>query len=555
MTGGVRGGRSVFAYLVAILVVWLLLPSHGASADGDDLGAGLTVVPTNDGTDADLGGNNRLWFNSAPGGTATRKFVLTSQSLVEQTASFEILNLLVVDGTAQIDPGGTSAIKDWVSFDPPTAVLPPQGNIEVTMRIQVPADAETGQYRAYLRVGLSLAGEAVPDPAVQGPAAVVKNVLAFAQDVWLGVGAADGEPLVTDFEIDGVQGILDAATGNKFLRIRFSNVGQTPLGIEGSVELRNQDFDNLNIGPLNYNTGQILPGERGFVDVELAQDTIEGRWQVLVRALQGQILKTEVFEEDLRFVIGGSESSTRAFVVRIGIFLLGVVLLFVSVRLLRGNTKKRNKKNPPFSGPSDASISVDPPPTRPSSSSPMSDRDDRSPAASSTDYPRVALREEEGQLESAANPPPESTSPTLEVDSPAVVTVHVIGAVHTPGVYELPFGSRVNDVVERAGGPLIMADLSGINLARKLLDGEQINIPKRMVGPRAYQPTATPEILDLNLASAEQLAGLPGISMELAKTIVAYRRRIGQFGDVSQLLEVRGIGERKFAAIKDRLRI
>jgi competence protein ComEA len=551
----VRGGSKTAVGLVALMVASLLIPGHRASADGDDLGAGLTVIPTSDGTDADLGGNNRLWFNSAPGGAATRKFVLTSQSLVEQSVSLEILNLLVVDGTAQIDPGGTSAIKDWVSFDPPTAVLPPQGNLEVTMSIEVPNDAETGQYRAYLRVGLSLAGEASPDSAVQGPAAVVKNVLAFAQDIWLGVGASDGEPLTTNFEIDGVQGILDAATGNKFLRIRFSNVGQTPVGIEGTVELRNQDFDNLNIGPLNYNTGEILPGARGFVDVELDQDTIEGRWQVLVRALQGQILKTEIFEEDLRFTTSGSESSTRNLIVRIGIFLLGVVLLFLSTRLLRGsNNNKRNKKRTPSSGASTLAKAIDPPPLLPSTNAPEGERGNQSDAENVTDDLRSNFAQAESQTKDVTSTPPDPSPRDERSESTTVVTVHVIGAVRAPGVYELPLGSRVNDAVERAGGPSIVADLSGTNLARKLVDGEQVNIPKRVVGVRENQPIATPEILDLNLASAEQLAGLPGIGMDLAKAIVAHRRRIGQFANVNQLLDVKGIGERKFAAIKGRLR-
>lgn len=550
-----RGGSKTAVGLVALMVASLLIPGHRASADGDDLGAGLTVIPTSDGTDADLGGNNRLWFNSAPGGAATRKFVLTSQSLVEQSVSLEILNLLVVDGTAQIDPGGTSAIKDWVSFDPPTAVLPPQGNLEVTMSIEVPNDAETGQYRAYLRVGLSLAGEASPDSAVQGPAAVVKNVLAFAQDIWLGVGASDGEPLTTNFEIDGVQGILDAATGNKFLRIRFSNVGQTPVGIEGTVELRNQDFDNLNIGPLNYNTGEILPGARGFVDVELDQDTIEGRWQVLVRALQGQILKTEIFEEDLRFTTSGSESSTRNLIVRIGIFLLGVVLLFLSMRLLRGsNNNKRNKKRTPSSGASTLAKAIDPPPLLPSTNAPEGERGNQSDAENVTDDLRSNFAQAESQTKDVTSTPPDPSPRDERSESTTVVTVHVIGAVRAPGVYELPLGSRVNDAVERAGGPSIVADLSGTNLARKLVDGEQVNIPKRVVGVRENQPIATPEILDLNLASAEQLAGLPGIGMDLAKAIVAHRRRIGQFANVNQLLDVKGIGERKFAAIKGRLR-
>jgi len=551
----VRVDKKSVVKLAAVLAVWLLAPSYGASADGDDLGAGLTVVPTSDGTEADLGGNNRLWFNSAPGGAATRKFVLTSQSLVEQSISLEILNLLVVDGTAQIDPSGTSAIKDWVSFDPPQAVLPPRGNVEITMRIRVPDDAETGQYRAYLRVGMSLAGEASPDPDVQGPTAVVKNVLAFAQDVWLGVGASDGEPLVTDFEIDGVQGILDATSGNKFLRVRFSNVGQTPVGIEGTVELRNQDFDNLNIGPLSYNTGAILPGSRGFVDVELDQDTIEGRWQVLVRALQGQILKTEIFEEDLKFTISGSESSTRNLIVRIGIFLIGAVLLFLSTRLLRGDGKKRNKKISTAPGPSTSPRSIDPPTPPPSSGEFEGVGSDQSDTINVTDDSRTAADKKWGDSRDVVSLTSDQVSPPEQLDSTAVVTVHVIGAVRTPGVYELPLGSRVNDAVERAGGLSIMADLSGTNLARKLVDGEQVNIPKRLVGVRENQPIATPAIIDLNLASAEQLAGLPGISLDLAKAIVAHRRRIGQFADVNQLLEVKGIGERKLAAIKRRLRV
>ena len=87
-------------------------------ADGDDLGAGLTVIPTADGTDADLAGNNRLWFNTLPGGTSSRRFILNSQSLVDQEISFEILNLLVVDGEAQIDPAGVSQIQEWVTFSP-----------------------------------------------------------------------------------------------------------------------------------------------------------------------------------------------------------------------------------------------------------------------------------------------------------------------------------------------------------------------------------------------------------------------------------------------------
>jgi competence protein ComEA len=136
------------------------------------------------------------------------------------------------------------------------------------------------------------------------------------------------------------------------------------------------------------------------------------------------------------------------------------------------------------------------------------------------------------------------------------VTVHVVGAVSSPGLYTFVMNSRVADAIEAAGGALIVADLSSINLARRLEDGEQIVVPKRQ--PRAATATSgvvVPEILDLNLATAEQLAALPGLSLEIAREIVAHRRRVSAFGSVDELLEIRGIGPRKLAGIRKRLRV
>jgi comEA protein len=222
---------------------------------------------------------------------------------------------------------------------------------------------------------------------------------------------------------------------------------------------------------------------------------------------------------------------------------------------LRGsNNNKRNKKRTPSSGASTLAKAIDPPPLLPSTNAPEGERGNQSDAENVTDDLRSNFAQAESQTKDVTSTPPDPSPRDERSESTTVVTVHVIGAVRAPGVYELPLGSRVNDAVERAGGPSIVADLSGTNLARKLVDGEQVNIPKRVVGVRENQPIATPEILDLNLASAEQLAGLPGIGMDLAKAIVAHRRRIGQFANVNQLLDVKGIGERKFAAIKGRLR-
>jgi competence protein ComEA len=140
----------------------------------------------------------------------------------------------------------------------------------------------------------------------------------------------------------------------------------------------------------------------------------------------------------------------------------------------------------------------------------------------------------------------------------ATVTVHVAGAVKTPGVIALPVGARVIDAVEGAGGGLPDADLDHLTLAAKLVDGQRVLVTK--IGHTAPvgvgDPTAgTSEagsgaLIDLNNATSAQLETLPGIGPALAGAIIAERDRRGGFRSVNELREVRGIGERRFADLK-----
>ena len=134
------------------------------------------------------------------------------------------------------------------------------------------------------------------------------------------------------------------------------------------------------------------------------------------------------------------------------------------------------------------------------------------------------------------------------------VAVHVAGRVRHPGLVRLAAGSRVLDAVRAAGGTTPGADLDAVNLARKLVDGEQVRIPARgqaVAAPPAGVPggqAAGP--LDLNTATAEQLDTLPGVGEVTAGRIVAYRSA-HPFTSVDELLEVPGIGERRFEQLKD----
>jgi competence protein ComEA len=143
------------------------------------------------------------------------------------------------------------------------------------------------------------------------------------------------------------------------------------------------------------------------------------------------------------------------------------------------------------------------------------------------------------------------------------VVVHVAGAVARPGVVELAVGSRVIDAVEAAGGGLPEADLDRLNLAAKLADGQRVLVQKVGDPPVADVPGAAAPggpgrapgspsgLVNLNTATLDQLDQLPGIGPTLAAAILAERDRRGGFRSVNELRDVRGIGEKRFADLRD----
>jgi competence protein ComEA len=141
------------------------------------------------------------------------------------------------------------------------------------------------------------------------------------------------------------------------------------------------------------------------------------------------------------------------------------------------------------------------------------------------------------------------------------LTVHVAGAVNRPGVVRIRAGARVVDAIDAAGGGLPDADLDRLNLAAKLVDGQRVAVAR--VGapapvesgaiPGAVDPAAgvDPGPVNVNTATQAQLEELPGIGPALAGAIIAEREKRGGFRDVAELQDVRGIGDARFADIKD----
>jgi competence protein ComEA len=137
----------------------------------------------------------------------------------------------------------------------------------------------------------------------------------------------------------------------------------------------------------------------------------------------------------------------------------------------------------------------------------------------------------------------------------------VAGAVKRPGLIRLPSGSRVATALERAGGPTRRSDLTLVNLAAQVQDGQQIVVPVagRAGGAGAAAGAADPAgvlpgaKITLSSATTEQLDEIDGIGPTLAERIVEYRDTHGGLRSVQELAEVEGIGEKRLATLRDAL--
>ncbi|MBQ7942751.1 MAG: helix-hairpin-helix domain-containing protein [Lachnospiraceae bacterium] len=148
-----------------------------------------------------------------------------------------------------------------------------------------------------------------------------------------------------------------------------------------------------------------------------------------------------------------------------------------------------------------------------------------------------------------------------ETVSVSLLYVYVCGAVQNPGVYEVPEGSRLYEVVEYAGGMLEEADDMYLNLAREVKDGEQIVIltseQTRTSDGSVLTESASQAsgLVNINTASVEELMTLSGIGESRAEAIIEYREKNGEFETIDAIMRISGIKEALFEKIKDKITV
>ena len=157
---------------------------------------------------------------------------------------------------------------------------------------------------------------------------------------------------------------------------------------------------------------------------------------------------------------------------------------------------------------------------------------------------------QEETLKPLKNAETESGIPNSEKSG--TIVVDVVGEVNRPGVHTLSKDARVHEAVEAAGGFTERAAVTGLNMARKLKDGEQVRVPN---AEEQAEAQAQDHRINLNTASEEELQKVRGIGPSKAKDIVLYREENGPFSSIEEIQKIRGIKEAFFEKVKEEIKV
>lgn len=150
------------------------------------------------------------------------------------------------------------------------------------------------------------------------------------------------------------------------------------------------------------------------------------------------------------------------------------------------------------------------------------------------------------------------------------IVIHITGEVKNEGIIKIPEGGRISDAIDKAGGLTDDADISRINLAYELEDGQKIYIPNKkdksvenyisdgvdsIVLPEETESSSKTSLININKATSEELQTLNGIGETLAESIISYRTENGKFKNIEDIKNVAGIGDSKYEKIKDSIKV
>ena len=297
------------------------------AAEGN-LGLSLQILQGNS-SKSGLESNTRLWFVVEPGKSKSRTFIVQSTAAVSEKISLSVGAVKRVNGQSQLAIGETSPIENWVSFDTNDFVIAPKADKKIVMTLTVPVDEDINTFSAMLLVKASGISNQKSKDAYSVPGAAQ-----IAAPIFLGVGTED--EFITEFEIKDVFGV--DTTEGKALRVEIKNNGKTPVSILGDVQVTGITFQTETLGPFNYETETIAPGESKFADAIVGDQIVEGKWRIYITASQGAITETREFEKNITYT---GSNSLFLLLVRVVIGVISLLLLLWVYRAFRPRVVQR----------------------------------------------------------------------------------------------------------------------------------------------------------------------------------------------------------------------
>jgi hypothetical protein len=300
--------RALLMLMIALSSV--VAPINIAHAEG---GFFLRILPD---TSKEWSNNSKLWLVAVPGEKSTRRFTVSNSSSKRIEVDLKLGGARILDGIISFDKDAKLKSEGYASFSENPVKLSPNEQKVIEVIFSAPSGAESFAEDGYLVA--SIAGEKVSSNS--GLQVVIPTVYQYAYPMFVGVGSY--AEFRSNFEIVDVDGYINSK-GNA-LRVFLKNTGKIPILLNGDVSFQDATFGGPVLGPFNFSTSRISPGQTAFVAVQLPETITETKWKIFTKATVGINTKTRTFEKDLSFT--GVSLLTRAIQALLaGVSLLGLL--------------------------------------------------------------------------------------------------------------------------------------------------------------------------------------------------------------------------------------
>ncbi len=265
----------------------IVASTNGSYAQG---GFFLRILPE---SSQEWSNNSRLWIVAAPGEKSTRRFTIANTSSREIDVDLKLGGAKVLDGVTSYDKDVKLKSEGYASFSENPVKLSPRAQKVIEVIFSAPSGAESFAEDGYLiasitRKNVSSSG---------GLQVVIPTVYQYAYPMFVGVGSY--AEFRSDFEILDVDGYINSK-GNA-LRVFVKNTGKIPILLKGDVSFQDSTFGGPVLGPFEFNTSRISPGQTAFAAVQLPETITETKWKIFTKASAGNNTRTRIFEKDLAF--------------------------------------------------------------------------------------------------------------------------------------------------------------------------------------------------------------------------------------------------------------